>query len=251
MEAIHKFSIQTAAVLGLVLVPQFAFALSCMVVGEKTARVQTSEGQMSPVFMSRSCETLKLISGKAMVSWISRDGKPNFSPIGPEGVSKLPAPGSDERSANVVWTEISSNREAKRPAFMRALDQERPARLYIPIEGLVFPAAAESVVTVKLVGEKSETLIVEKKQSEAEPLRLSRETLTAGSTFAIEITGGSKKERWLVKQVDANEAARIDQQISELSSAGIDSSQQQVLQAMLYEQLKLPVNMSLALQVTP
>ncbi len=241
-------SIRTLAMLGIWLAPGAAHALSCMVVGETTAKVQSGSGVESPPFLSESCESLKLVSGKAMVSWIARNGKPHFSPITAEGVSGLPGPGAEERSASMVWSEMTSKREAQRPAFMRALDMERPARAYIPADGLVFPAATCDALSVKLIDGVSETLVYEKKSGEAGPGRVTRQGLVPGALFVVEIKGVTTFERWLLKLIEADEATRIEVQVADIASAGIDAGQQRILEAMLYEQLRLPVNMALTIQ---
>lgn len=224
-------------------------ALSCMVVGEKTARVSSSEGENSPVFMSNACETLKLLSGKAMVSWISRDGKPHFSPITASGVAELPASGGEERSARVVWSELTSTREATRPAFMRALDEERPARIFIPADGLAFPAKPGAVLSLQR-RDAPGSAAVELRQDGDTPIRLRREQLLPEAQYVVELSSSSGKERWMLRPISADESTQIQSRLDEIGSADLASDQRRLLRAMLYEQLKLPVNMQLSLSAT-
>lgn len=224
-----------------------AQALSCMVVGEKSARVKSDEGEASPVFMSNACESLKLISGKAMVSWISRDGKPHFSPITATGVSSLPAAGGEERSARVVWSELASTREATRPAFMRALDEQHPARIFIPAQGLVFPAKAGARLSLYRRDEQGGEQLVQELQPPADQApRLVRELFVAGALYSVRLSGTSQ-EQWLLKPVSDTESAQIQAQLDEIAAAEVENDQRRILRAMLFEQLKLPVNMQLSL----
>lgn len=246
-----KTSVRTLVLWGLMLAPGVSSALSCMVVGEKTARVQSSQGEKSPVFMTESCETLKLVSGKAMVSWIARDGKPNFEPITATGVARLPAAGAEERSSNVVWAEMTSTRETRRPAFMRALDEVRPARIYVPESGLEFSSPVGSKLQVRVIENDKEKLIAETDVGDSQPLRLSRQGLAPGAVFDLEITAGAKTDKWRLKQLGAQESAQVEQRLAMIDQAEVDEAQRRVLRAMLYEQLKLPINMALTLGLDP
>lgn len=224
-----------------------AHAVSCMVVGDKTALVETGEGQKSPAFMSKTCESLKLVSGKAMVSWIARDGKPNFSPVTASGVKELPAVGAEERSAMVVWSEITSKRELSRPAFMRALDEERPARIYIPKDGVIFPAATGDVLSVKVLNGQTEKVVFKKEQVEGKPLYLTPENLPKEGAFIVELSGSDKTERWPLRLVSAADASKIEAQLASIDAVEVDAAQRTILRAMLFEQLKLRVNMELTM----
>jgi hypothetical protein len=222
-----------------------SMATSCMVIGEKSARVQSSEGEKSPVFLTQSCEALRLISGKAMVTWVARDGKPNFVPIGANGPEKLPTVGAEERSGNVIWAELTSKREAQRPAFMRALDEERPARIYLPVTGLELPSKAGTTLRILAVNGDSENLVFETQN--AESVRLTRELTKPGVTYILEWNQAGKVDKWKWKTLGEQELNRVDAQYQEVQAAVTDEAQRRVVTAMLFEQLKLRVNMGLVL----
>ncbi len=224
---------------------QASLATSCMVIGEKTARIQSSEGEKSPVFLTQSCETLRLVSGKAMVTWVSRDGKPNFVPIGVNGPLKLPTAGAEERSGNVIWAELTSKREAQRPAFMRALDEERPARIYLPVSGLELPSKAGTTLRILAMNGESENLVFETQN--AESVRLTRELTKPGVTYVLEWSQAGKVDKWKWKTLDEQELIRVDAQYQEVQETVTDEAQRRVVTAMLFEQLKLRVNMGFVL----
>lgn len=227
-----------------------AHAIACLVVGERTARVQTSEGERSPVFMAPQCESLRQISGKALASWVGRDGKPRLLPIGPKGVEQLPEPGAEERSVNVVWTELSSKREAQRPAYMRAVGDERPPRVYLPPEGLVLVARAEvdSELRVASLDGERETAAQTVPVRSGNPVRLTREMIASAGVYLVQIKRGDLVEQWRWRALPAAETQRIDAQLVELSQNLSDGQQQLLVQAMLFEQLKLRTNLELTLQ---
>lgn len=222
-----------------------SLAASCMVIGEKTARIQSSEGEKSPVFLTNACASLRLISGKAMVTWVARDGKPNFVPIGPNGPDRVPTAGTEERSSNVVWAELSSKRETQRPAFMRALDVERPARIYIPADGLVLPFIVGASLRVLSTEGDVEKLVFE--TTSTEPVLLARDLVKSGAVYVLEWNHAGKLEKWKWKALSAEESVRIDAQVQEVQLTVPDEVQRRVVTAMLFEQLKLRVNMELAL----
>ena len=221
-----------------------ASATSCMVMGEHTARVQSAEGEKSPVFLSGACESLRLISGKAMVSWVSRDGKPHFAPITPSGPALLPTAGAEERSGNVVWAELTSKREVDRPAFMRAMSEERPSRVYVPPEGLALTAKADADFTILSLDGDVEKRIFDKKAADTKPILLTRDQIKSGSVYIVEWHHDSTTEKLKWQTVDAAEMARIDSQYEEIRSTISDQAQRRIMMSMLYEQLRLRVNMT-------
>lgn len=222
----------------------FAQAASCMVMGEHTARVQSAEGEKSPVFLTSACESLRLISGKAMVSWVSRDGKPHFAPIAPSGPALLPTAGAEERSANVVWAELTSKREVDRPAFMRAMREERPSRVYVPPEGLALTAKPDADFTILSLDGDAEKLIFDKKSTDTQPILLTRDQIKAGGIYLVEWHHGADTEKLKWQTVDSAETARIDSQYQEIRDTISDAAQRRIMMSMLYEQLRLRVNMT-------
>ncbi|MBK4733113.1 hypothetical protein [Noviherbaspirillum pedocola] len=221
-----------------------AQAVSCMVLGESQARVQALEGEKSPVFLTASCESLRLISGKAMVSWVSRDGKPHFAAIGKDGAATLPTAGAEERASNVVWAELSSKREADRPAFMRALNESRPARVYIPPEGLALAARADANFRILALQGDTETLVFEKTAAESKPILLTRERILPGTSYLIEWHHPDSVEKIKWQTVGAEDTARIDEEYRRIDANIEDLQQRRIMKDILFEQLRLRVNMS-------
>ena len=233
------------AMLAGILISNFAFAVSCIVVGEKTAKVQSSKGEKSPVFLADDCVSLRAVSGKAMVSWVSKDGKVRFAPIGVNGPERHPLVGSEERSGKVVWAELTSTRETRRPAFMRAFGDDKTAPVYLPEAGiLIKPKKGESLKIVS-IKDGIETLVAD--IPEALPFLIARESLKLGTTYQLEWTkvGNVEKEKW--KFLDGEENARLDAQYKEIQESGMDQDQLKIVTAMLFEQLKLVTNMRLTL----
>ena len=236
-----KIMVVAAAMSGLSL---SAHAISCMVMGEHTARIQSAEGEKSPVFLTSACESLRLISGKAMVSWVSRDGKPHFAPITRGGPALLPTAGAEERSANVVWAELTSKREVDRPAFMRAMSEERPSRVYVPPEGLALTAKPDADFAILSLEGDVEKLIFDKKLTDIRPILLTRDQIKTGSVYLVEWRHGTTTEKLKWQTVDSAETARIDSQYKEIRSIVPDEAQRRIMMSMLYEQLRLRVNMT-------
>ena len=228
-----------------VLLSNLAFAVSCIVVGEKTAKVQSSKGEKSPVFLADDCVSLRAISGKAMVSWVSKEGKVNFAAIGVNGPERHPLVGSEDRSGKVVWAELSTTRETRRPAFMRAFGDEKAVPVYLPEAGiLIKPKMGESLKIVS-IKDGIETLVAD--SPEALPFLIARESLKLGTTYQLERTtaGNVEREKW--KFLDGEETMRLDTQYKEIQESGMDQDQLKIVTAMLFEQLKLVTNMRLTL----
>lgn len=221
-----------------------AQATSCIVMGEQTARVTSAEGEKSPVFLTSACESLRLISGKAMVSWVSRDGKPHFAPIALGGPALLPTAGAEERSANIVWAELTSKREVDRPAFMRAMREDRPSQVYIPPEGLTLTARSDADFSILSLDGNIEKLIFDKKSSDNRPILLTRDLIKAGGTYVVEWHHGADTEKLRWQAIDSSETARIDSQSDEIRKMVSDATQRRIMMSMVYEQLRLRVNMT-------
>ena len=228
-----------------VLISNFAFAVSCIVVGEKTARVQSSKGEKSPVFLADDCVSLRAISGKAMVSWVSREGKVNFAPIGVDGPERHPLVGSEDRSGKVVWAELTSTRETRKPAFMRAFGDEKAVSVYLPEAGILIKPKMGERLKITSIQEGVETLVVD--SPEATPFLITRELSRLGTIYQLEWTKSEhvEKEKW--KFLDGEETMRLDAQYKEIQDSGMDQEQLKIIIAMLFEQLKLVTNMRLLL----
>jgi len=223
-----------------------AQAVSCMVLGEGSARVQAVEGEKSPVFLTASCESLRLISGKALVSWVSRDGKPHFAAIGKEGAATLPTAGADERAANVAWAELSSRRETDRPAFMRALNEEHPARVYIPAEGLALAVKPDADFRILALQGETETPVFQKTAADTAPILLTRDRILSGAAYVIEWRHPESVERVKWQTVSEAETTRIDEEFRHIDADIADAAQRRIVRNMMFEQSRLRVNMSLA-----
>ncbi|MFY7917590.1 MAG: hypothetical protein ACOVPA_23410, partial [Rubrivivax sp.] len=168
---------------------------SCLVVGAKDAKVSSSEGERSPAFVARACDSLKLLSGAAQASWVARDGKVRTVPITSAGVSGAPAPGAEERSVNVVWAELTSRRERQQPAYMRSFGQDRIPSVYVPPGGLTLLGEIDGEARVRIANEAGE-LIREFNVQAGQPLSLSRSMLEAGKTYTVQIQRGAMIEEW-------------------------------------------------------
>ena len=237
----------TFVILLSMLVSNFAFAVSCIVVGEKTAKVQSSKGEKFPVFLADDCDSLRAISGKAMVSWVSKEGKVNFSPIGVNGPEQHPLIGSEDRSGKVVWAELTSTRETRRPAFMRSFGDEKTVSVYLPEAGILIKPKTGEGLKIFSIQDGVATLVVH--NSEAKPFLIARELSKLGTTYQLEwnIGGNVEKEKW--KFLDSEETIRVDIQYKEIQHQGMDQEQIKIVTAMLFEQLKLATNMRFTLSI--
>lgn len=222
-----------------------AAATSCIVVGDRTAKVQSSNGERSPVFLTGDCASLRSVSGKAMITWVSKDGKVNFSPIGFSGPERQPVAGSEERSGNVVWAELSTTRETRRPAFMRSLSDEKAVAVYIPETGVLIKPKAGENLRILSTEAGVDTLMME--GGEEKPLLITRDKFKLGSTYLLEWTKGDNvdKEKW--KLLGLADSLNIDVNYKDLQEADLDQEQRKIVTAMLFEQLKLITNMRIAL----
>ena len=239
-----------------------AQATTCMVMGERSALVHSSEGDRAPVFLAQSCESLRLMSGKAMVSWAGRDGKAHFVPVGPNGVAQLPAAGAEERSASSVWAELASKRDAQRSAYMRSIGIDKGHRLYVPEAGLNLQAQAGSTLRLWLQSEGGEArLLLERTAPATGPVVLGRDVLAAGAQYQLEWVPASPAvaetgadaateagpEHWRIRLLTEAEQRNLDEQLLLVNEQVPDPTQRALVQAMVFEQLKLPLNMRLAL----
>ncbi len=225
-------------------------AAPCLVIGETTAKLASSEGERSPVFMAPSCESLRLVSGKAQASWVGRDGKPRIAPISASGPDASPEAGVAERSVYLVWTELTSKREAQRPAFMRALSKEREPRVFVPEEGLVLLSGADTLseVRVALLKGEAEVSATSFQVDAGSPVRLDRAGLALGEVYRIQIRRGELTEQWRWRILTLEESLKVQEQLHAIPLSVPDRSQQILVQAMLFEQLQLRVNRALAIQ---
>lgn len=227
-----------------------AESTACMVIGERTARIHSAEGERSPVFMTKACDSLRLISGKAQASWIGRDGKPRVVPITLAGAESLPQAGAEERSVNVVWNELTTRRERQQPAYMRNIANERPPKVYVPVEGLVLVERLESdaMLSIEHVEDDKSVKVATIKAKAGQALWVDRGTLTADQTYSFKIERNESVESWKWKVVSANQAATFDEELGKIDFTVIDAEQRLMIKAMFYEQNKIRSNMDLMVQ---
>lgn len=241
----YRLGIPAAACL--LITSSAAHALSCMVIGDRAAVVHTAEGDRSPAFLTPACESLRLKSGKASVSWVSRDGKPHIAPIETGGVTGLPSAGAEERSASLVWKELTSKREAQRVAYMRAFDTTHATRVFVPASGLIVPIAAATTVRLLEVDNEAERIVTTHAPGTETEMQFSRETLLPGKQYVLELTSLEKTERRLWRVTEAAEQAEIDADLEQIAKDVSDVQQQRILAAMLFEQRRLPLNLELSI----
>ena len=245
------FSALIVCVLCMPLKSVWAQSTACMVLGAKDAVVHTPEGNKSPVFLASNCSVLKLVSGTAQASWVGRDGKPRLVPITEAGVSATPAEGSEERSVRAVWSELTSQRERQQPAYMRTLGGERAPKVYVPQQGLplLLNTESETVVTVSLVHEDGNQTIHRQSASAGHSVVLPREGLKPDHTYVIQIQrGGGWVEEWRWRLVPESMFERIDESLQSIEQEIAAPEQQAMMRTMLYEQLKMRVNMDFEIQ---
>jgi hypothetical protein len=226
-----------------VLTAQHSLATSCMVIGDKAARVQALEGEKSPYFFTQACESLRLISGKAMVTWVAQDGKPNFAPIATTGPERVPSTGTQERSGSDFWTELTSRRASQRSASMRDLGEPKPVPIYIPAAGMDLPPKPGTALRIFAMEGESKNLVFE--TPSAARVRLTRDLIQPGVTYIVEWSQGQGWGKW--KALSEQEMNQLDGQVQAVQAAVADEVQRRIVTAMLYRQLKLPVNAEQAL----
>ena len=224
-----------------------ADASTCMVLGEKASVVKAIEGPRSPVFVTSDCQALRLMSGKAFASWVGKDGKPRMIPITAEGVDGVPQAGAEERSVMVVWNELSTKRERQQPAYMRNIGDERPPKVYAPKEGVVLFQNSEGEARITVENAGGET-VFDRKVAVGEPGVIPRSALVSDQIFKIKTIRAESAQEWRWRVVTAAETASIDQSLEAIDATISDPVQIKMMRAMTFEQVKIRVNMELALQ---
>ncbi len=222
----------------------------CLVVGDNSARVSTSEGERSPVFLAVSCESVRQISGRAQASWVGSDGKPRVVPITAAGPDAIPEPGVADQPASVIWYELTTRREAQRPAFRRDLIDAIEPRIYIPPEGLFLSdsASVPTILRISEVAAGGEARYEDLRVEVGQPVRLPAEKLLADKVYHVESRHGEITEQWQWRTLPQGDANTIRQCIEEIKMAVADPLQQGLVVAMLYEQRRLGINRRLLMQ---
>ena len=232
-----------------------ASATSCMVMGDTLAVVKTSEGLRSPMFLAKSCESLKLVSGRAMASWVGQDGKPHLQPITAKGPVATPSPGAEERSTRAVWAELSSRREVQSPAVMRGAAGRQPDRAYVPEAGLTMAIPAGAEVKVTLQGVSDQTTLPALRAGADGRVTLTRQQLPVNTRVLVAwaLPAGAPNPSadddapdtgllWLHTLPQA-EQAELDAAREHIRQQVRDPLQQATLDSMLFEQRQLSVNL--------
>lgn len=223
-------------------------AVPCMVMGERTAVLSSDEGERSPVFLAQACEKLRLKSGNAFVTWIASDGKPQMAPVNPNGIVGAPSPGREERSAKVVWSELTTNRGASRAALMRSFGEAKPSRVYVPLDGLRVTAPGNGIWELQLLDEKGARLAGFNNIKESDAVLLSRDHLPPGESRQLIWRQPEVEQAWLWRGVDASELVGLDVGYANVSATQLpDEQQQRLLKAMWFEQMRLPINLKLTM----
>lgn len=240
-------SLLAAACLTLAAASPAPAATPCIVLGSASARVSSVEGIRSPVFETRSCAALRLVSGRALASWVDAGGQPKLVPITPSGVASFPRPGSEVRSVRVAWAELTSTRADEKPAYMRSMGLPHPVPVYIPSSGLRLPAPRGSALRVRIQPLGAPAAALQDIQVPAgKPVLLTRAMLPPGRSYRIELQApGAQPKRLEWRVVDASEQALIDSRLQALARQLPDASQREIVTAMLYDQMKLETNLSL------
>lgn len=239
-----------AAVIAAVLSPNLAMAATCMVLGARDAKVQSVEGEKSPVFLTKDCAALRLVSGNAQASWVGQDGKPRLIPVTATGVASLPNAGAEERSVNVVWSELTTRRERQQAAYMRSVSFERAQKVYIPAEGLALVDRSEvdAELSVQLLKDAAMVPVLTQPVKKGESIRVARSLLEPDETYVFTIRRGDTTETWRWKTLPVDQSSTIDSQLEPIRQANLDAEQRLLLQAMLFDQIKFKPNMELAIQ---
>jgi hypothetical protein len=252
------------AAMGVLGAGQARAATSCMVMGDPRAVVKTPEGPRSPMFLAQACEQLRLVSGKAMASWVGEDGKPHLMPITPQGPAATPSAGAEERSTRAVWAELASRREVQSPAVMRGVATRQPDRVYVPEAGLKLPAPAGALLTVTLQGAASSIALPAVRVGAEGQVTLSRQQLPADTRVLVSwILPATAREQAaqdeVTKEADAGplwlhtlplaEQAELDEARRQVRQQVGDPLQQTTLDSMLFEQRHLDVNLRQSLAV--
>ncbi len=237
-------------VVGMVCTSASAEPVSCMVLGSRDAVIKAVEGIRSPVFATKDCAALRLVSGNAKASWVGQDGKPRLLPITQEGVPEVPRVGAEERSVNVVWNELTTRRDRQQPAYMRSAAFDRPAFVYQPGDGLLLlpQSDTDAEVSVTWLPEGRREQVFSQRVLAGAAVRLPASLLLPDQVYEIAIRRGDAVESWRWKVVAVPLARTIDAQLAAITQATADADERLLLQAMLFDQLKIRSNSDLIVQ---
>jgi hypothetical protein len=126
---------------------------------------------------------------------------------------------------------------------MRDLGEPKPVPVYIPAAGLDLPPKPGTVLRIYALEGESKNLVFE--TLSAARVRLTRDLIQPGVTYIVEWSQGQGWGKW--KALSEQEMNQLDGQVQAVQAAVADEVQRRIVTAMLYRQLKLPVNAEQAL----
>ena len=225
-----------------------AHATACMVMGDRSAIVRSADGDRSPVFMAASCESLRLVSGKAMVSWVTREGKPRLLNLGTLGIDGLPREAADDAVPGAVWSELVSRREVHRAAYTRSLAPAPPERFYVPKTGWVLAAQPGDSLRLTVQKGGKDRVLLEAVATEAGMFRIARALMQPGLVYGLALTQGGVPSFHALKALSSSEQSRLDALYPSLPAGQAGQDAEALVLALWYQQRQLNFNMQTALQ---
>jgi hypothetical protein len=165
-------------------------------------------------------------------------------------VASQPNAGAEERSVNVVWSELTTKRERQQAAYMRSVSFERAQKIYIPVDGLVLldRSDVDAELSVQLVKESATVPVLTQAIKKGDTLLVERKLLEQDQTYVFTIRRGDATETWRWKTLPTDQTTTIDGQLDPIRQAPLDAEQRLLMQAMLFDQIKFRPNMELTIQ---
>lgn len=134
----------------------------------------------------------------------------------------------------------SSKRETKRSAVMRSVADGIAERVYVPAEGLSLRSKSDGTLRIFSWVDQTRTLVFE--AIDPSTMLLTRAVIQPGARYVVEWNQDGKTERWQWQALTPQEHALVDAQMGEIAAMLPDEVQRKVVMAMLFEQMRLPVN---------
>ena len=133
---------------------------------------------------------------------------------------------------------------------MRSFGPERAPVVYVPEKGLVVVEKTDSAGVVRISGPDADLQTRPWQQNFAagEALVLPRSELRPGAVHTVQIQRGDFVEEWKWRVRSDQQVAQIDEQLREIERSVEAPDQRAIVAAMLYEQLRLRINMDLLVQ---
>jgi hypothetical protein len=168
-------------------------------------------------------------------------------PITAQGVELVPQAGAEERSVMVVWNELSTKRERQQPAYMRNIGDERPPKVFAPKEGIALFVNSESETRITVENAAGE-IVFDRRIAVGDAGVIPRSVFLSDQIFKIKTLRAESAQEWRWRVATSSETENIDQSLEAIDATVGDLTQIKLLRAMLFEQVKIRVNMELALQ---